>query len=220
VEWFGLTSASLIFAAYLIGSTPTAYLAVRLLKGQDIRRLGDGNAGAGNVFRIIGSRVGIVVATVDIGKGAAAVLLVRGLLDSTAAEMIAGVAAVAGHNWPVHLYAVGVRGGRGAAAAVGVLMVMFPALVIPLSIVALGVLYFIKSAIKALGFFFISLPFISLILVFLAPMGNRGYSYPLLAYSVGIPVMVGLSHYLSLKRLPPPQMPHRGGESASEGPQG
>ena len=82
----------------------------------------------------------------------------------------------------------------------------------PLSIVALGVLYFIKSAIKALGFFFISLPFISLVLVFLAPMGNRGYSYPLLAYSVGIPVMVGLSHYLSLRRVPPPD--HPGGEQA------
>ena len=216
MEWFGLTWAILIFAAYLIGSTPTAYLAVRLLKGQDIRRLGDGNAGAGNVFRIIGSRVGIVVATVDIGKGAAAVLLVRGFLDSTAAEMIAGVAAVAGHSWPVHLR---LRGGRGAAVAVGVLMVMFPALVIPLSIVALGVLYFIKSAIKALGFFFISLPFISLVLVFLAPMGNRGYSYPLIAYSVGIPVMVGLSHYLSLRRVPPPAHPdwNRGEQAMPRG---
>lgn len=205
--WGGLTWAGLIFAAYLVGSTPTAYLAVRLLKGQDIRRLGDGNAGAGNVFRTIGSRVGIVVAAVDIGKGAAAVLLVRGFLDSTAAEMIAGVAAVAGHSWPVHLR---LRGGRGAAAAVGVLMVMFPVLVIPLSIVALGVLYFIKSAIKALGFFFISLSFISLILVFLAR--PSGYSYPLLAYSVGMPVMVGLNHYLSLKRVPPPE--HRGSEQA------
>jgi CheY-like chemotaxis protein len=75
-----LTWAILIFAAYLIGSTPTAYLAVRLLKGQDIWRLGDGNAGAGNVFRTISSRAGIAVATIDIGKGAAAVLLVRGFL--------------------------------------------------------------------------------------------------------------------------------------------
>lgn len=207
MEWFGLTWASLIFAAYLIGSTPTAYLAVRLLKGQDIRRLGDGNAGAGNVFRIIGSRAGIVVATVDIGKGAAAVLLVRGFLDSTAAEMAAGAAAVAGHSWPVYLR---LRGGRGAAAAIGVLIAMFPALAIPLSLAALGVLCFIKSAIKALGFLFISIPFISLILVFLAR--PSGYSYPLLAYSVGIPVMVGLSHYLSLKRVPPPDQ--RGGEQA------
>lgn len=200
-----MTWAILIFAAYLIGSTPTAYLAVRLLKGQDIRRLGDGNAGAANVFRTISSRAGIAVATIDIGKGALAVLLVRGFLDSTAAEMAAGAAAVAGHSWPVYLR---LRGGRGAAVAIGVLIAMFPALAIPLSLAALGVLYSIKSAIKALGFLFISLPFISLILVFLAR--SSGYSYPLLAYSVGIPVMVGLSHYLSLKRVPPPD--HRGDE--------
>ena len=199
MAWDSLTWGSLIFAAYLIGSTPTAYLAVRLLKGQDIRQLGDGNAGAANVFRTISSRAGIMVATVDIGKGAAAVLLVRGLLDSTIAEMLAGVAAVAGHSWPVHLQ---MRGGRGAAAAVGVLIVMFPALVIPLSIVSLGVLYYIKSAIKTLGFFFISIPFIGLILALLPR--PAGYSYPLVVYSAGIPVMVGLSHYLSRKRVPSP----------------
>ena len=125
-------------------------------------------------------------------------LLVRGLLDSTSAGMIAGVAAVAGHNWPVHLQ---LRGGRGAAAAVGVLMVTLPVLAIPVSVVALGMLYFIRSSMKTLGFFFIAVPLISMILLSLSR--RLDYSYPMIAYSVGLPVMVGLSHYLSLKRAPP-----------------
>ena len=189
MPWDSLTWTILILIAYLIGGIPTAYLAVRLLKGQDIRQLGDGNAGAANVSRIVVSRVGIGVGAIDIGKGAVAVLLVRGIADSTAAEMMAGVAVIAGHNWPVYLQ---LRGGRGAATAVGVLLATVPFVAIPLSLTAMVVLYFIKSTIKSLGFLFISIPFLAWPL----------YSYPFIAYSVGIPVLVGVSHYLSIKRAP------------------
>ena len=192
--------------SYLIGGIPTAYLAGRLLKGQDIRQMGDRNVGAANVYRNIGSTAGILVGMIDIAKGSAAVLLVRGLIDSMPVEMIAGFAVVTGHNWPVYFR---LRGGRGAATAVGVLLAMLPTLAIPLGMLGIVVLYLTKKAVRSLGLFLISLP----ILAFLISVINipvlawwpGDYSYPLIAYSVAIPLMVGLSHYLSVKRLSQPQ---------------
>ena len=141
--------------SYLVGSTPTAYLAARWLKGEDLRRLGDRNLGAANVYRNIGSRAGIAVGIIDIAKGSAAVLLAQALFNSTAAEMIAGVAAVAGHNWPVHFR---LRGGRGAATGVGVLIAVLPALALPLGITGLCILWLTRKAIISLAFFLITVP--------------------------------------------------------------
>ncbi len=59
---------------YLLGSIPTAYVAGRLLRGRDIRQMGDGNVGAQNAFRQLGAKVGITIGIIDIGKGALAVL--------------------------------------------------------------------------------------------------------------------------------------------------
>ena len=191
MTWVGLTWTSLAFSAYLMGSIPTAYLVTRWFTGRDIRRLGDGNAGAANVSRTVGSRAGITVGVVDITKGAVAILLARGLFHSAAAEMMAGAAVIAGHNWPVHL---GLRGGRGAATASGVLVVLLPLPAVPLGIFALLILYWTKSTIKAMSVFLIPIGFLAWLL---------GYSYSLMAYAVGMPVMVGLSHYFSLKRLSP-----------------
>lgn len=190
----------LALVSYLIGGIPTAYLAARWLKGQDIRQLGDRNVGAANVYRNIGTRPGIVVGVIDIAKGSIAVLLVRGLVDSTPAEMIAGVAVIAGHIWPVYIR---LRGGRGAASAVGVLLAMLPALAIPLALSALVILYLTKTAIKPLGYFLICVPILA--------WWPFDYPYTVNAYALGIPLMVGISHYLSIKRLSPPES---GGEPA------
>ena len=54
-----------------------------VLKGQDIRQLGDRNVGAANVYRSVGPRAGLAVGIIDIAKGAVAVLLVKALVDST-----------------------------------------------------------------------------------------------------------------------------------------
>ena len=190
MAWTGLTWFALALVSYLIGGIPTAYLAARLLKGEDIRSLGDRNVGAANVYRNISSWAGAAVALIDIAKGAAAVLLVRGLVDSTPAEMIAGLAAVAGHNWPVYLR---LRGGRGAATTVGVLLAMLPALAIPVALLALVVLYFSRRAIYSLGFFLILTPILA--------WWPADYTYAVASYSVAIPLMVGGRHLWSVKRL-------------------
>ncbi|PKB81475.1 MAG: hypothetical protein BZY88_06490 [SAR202 cluster bacterium Io17-Chloro-G9] len=185
MNWSGV-----LLGAYLIGGIPTAYLAGRLIKGADIRELGDRNAGAANVFRNIGRKAGLAVGAVDIAKGAAAVILAKSVLDSVTAEMIAGGLVVAGHNWPVHLK---FRGGRGAATAVGVLLATIPMLTLPLGLISLVILYFTKKATIPLAFFLILVPFMA--------WWPMGYSYPLIGYSLFIPLLVGASHYLSIRRL-------------------
>ncbi len=187
----GLTWTSLILTSYLIGGIPTAYLVTRLLTGQDIRDLGDRNPGAANVFRSVSHKAGFSVGVVDILKGAAAVLLVRVLMDSTALEFMAGFAVLAGHNWPFHL---GFRGGRGAATAVGVLLAMVPVVAIPVCAVALVVLRATKNATVALGVFLIAVPVLA---------WPAGYSYAVVSYAVAVPVLVGLTHYHSTRVFEP-----------------
>ena len=187
----GLTWPSLILTSYLIGGIPTAYIVTHLLIGQDIRNLGDRNPGAANVFRNVSPKAGIAVGVIDVLKGAVAVLLVRSLTDSTALAFMAGIAVLAGHNWPFHQ---GFRGGRGAATAVGVLLSTVPVIAIPVCAVGLVVLRVTKKATVALGVFLIGVP----ILVWLA-----GYPYTLVSYAVAVPVLVGLTHYFSTRALEP-----------------
>ena len=190
MSWDGLIWFSLIVASYLIGGLPTAYIATRLLTGQDIRQLGDRNSGAANVFRNVDPKAGMLVGIVDVLKGAAVIVMVRGLADSTVLEMLAGVAVLAGHNWPVYLR---LRGGRGAATAIGVLLAMLPALAIPICVISMVVLYLKRKATIAIGFFLISVAVLA---------WPAGYSYPVVIYSVAVPVLVGLTHYFSVRALP------------------
>ena len=88
---------------YAIGSLPTAYLFTRYILGQDIWQIGNFNSGAANVFRNVGAKAGVAVGAIDIIKGALVIVLAMVLVDDTRMEMMAGAAALAGHNLPVHL---------------------------------------------------------------------------------------------------------------------
>ena len=127
-----LTIPFVLLAGYLLGSIPAGYLAGRWLQGVDIRTLGSGSTGATNVLRQFGKGPALVVFLVDVLKGTAAVLLAKallepqgaaGLADSTAgvdsAVVTAGLAALAGHIWPVWL---GWKGGKAVATALGMLL--------------------------------------------------------------------------------------------------
>lgn len=103
-------------AAYLAGSLPFSYLAVRLLRAEDIRRLGSGNAGATNVLRVAGLGPALAVLLLDIAKGALPVWAARELGAPPWMPAVCAAAAVAGHVYPLFL---GFRGGKGVATAVG-----------------------------------------------------------------------------------------------------
>ena len=149
-------TAALLPAAYLLGSIPTAWLLARRRWGQDIRQLGDGNVGAANAARLLGRQAGIIVASVDVGKGLAAILLARVAVGDDyflPVAILGGGAAVIGHSWPVWLRGAG---GRGAATAAGVLLGMTPFAAVPAAVPALAVLGIFRSATGCLAAFFIS----------------------------------------------------------------
>jgi glycerol-3-phosphate acyltransferase PlsY len=136
----------MLITAYLLGSFPTSVLLVKMLKGVDIRDYGSGNAGGTNVSRVLGWRWGVLVILVDLFKGWLAVrlvpLLIRDLpvvLDSDFPLILAGVAAILGHVFPVF---AGFRGGKGVATAAGVALGLAPWAMIWTLLVFAPVLYF------------------------------------------------------------------------------
>jgi glycerol-3-phosphate acyltransferase PlsY len=122
-----LTLVLIIFAAYCIGSIPFALLLARRW-GADLRRVGSGNLGAANVMRASGVMAGVLVAALDVAKGAASVLVAEHFSANASAPAAAGVAAVVGHIYPLWLR---FRGGKGVATACGVFSVLTPAAVPP-----------------------------------------------------------------------------------------
>ena len=118
----------LLLCAYLLGSVSGSLLLGRL-RGVDIRRLGSGNAGGTNALRTLGWRFALGVVAIDVGKGALAAWLTLRFaplgqaLDVTAHGYAAAACAVVGHVWPLWH---GFRGGKGAATAVGGLLMLWP----------------------------------------------------------------------------------------------
>ena len=125
------TALLLLAIGYLLGSMPNGYLAGRWLKGIDLRQCGSGSTGATNVLRNVGKGPALVVFLIDVGKGALAVLLAKtfGLNDWW--QVLAGLAALAGHIWPVWL---GWKGGKAVATGFG----MFLGLAWPVGLACFG----------------------------------------------------------------------------------
>jgi acyl phosphate:glycerol-3-phosphate acyltransferase len=120
-----LNLAWLLPAAYLLGSIPFGVIFARLFGTADVRKSGSGNIGAANVARVAGPLAGILTLVFDTAKGAGAVLLAaRFAHESAAWMMLAGLAALAGHCFPVWLR---FKGGKGVAAALGVFLALCPA---------------------------------------------------------------------------------------------
>ncbi len=104
--------------------------------------------------------------------------------------MIAGMAVVIGHNWPLFLH---FRGGRGAATGVGVLLMLLPLEVLILAAAALMPLVLTGNVTLALAILF-------------APLGFVAWwlhePWPLVGFAVALPIVVGLTHLLSAKEVP------------------
>lgn len=122
--------------AYLFGSTPTAYLAGKLLRGIDIREHGSKSVGATNALRTLGKWPALVVLLVDVLKGVGAIVFARWLytlpsvIPPTALDLqtwtpwavcLAGLAALFGHSRSIWL---NFTGGKSAATGLGVLLAM------------------------------------------------------------------------------------------------
>ena len=126
-----LSSLLLLALGYLLGSMPNGYLAGRWLKGIDLRQCGSGSTGATNVLRNVGKGPALVVFLLDVGKGALAVLLAKSFGLNDWVQVLVGLAALAGHIWPVWL---GWKGGKAVATGLG----MFLGLAWPVGLACFG----------------------------------------------------------------------------------
>ena len=126
--------ASMILA-YMLGSIPWGLVLAKKLAGVDVREWGSGKVGATNVMRSAGKKVAILSGLLDVLKGVAAVVL-AGLIvgksyvaidgfgfGALLAQVLAGLCAVAGHNWSVFL---NFKGGSGVATFFGGWFALFP----------------------------------------------------------------------------------------------
>lgn len=121
-----------------LGSIPFGYLMVRMLGGQDIRRVGSGNIGATNVGRVLGAGGAAVTLALDAAKGALAVEAAVHLMPASAeAAAAAGVGAILGHCFTPWLR---FRGGKGVATMLGTFLVLAPVAVAAVVVVFAAVL--------------------------------------------------------------------------------
>ena len=171
----------MVALGYLLGSIPTAYIAGHLLKGRDIRQMGDGNMGAANVFRQLGAGTGIAIFFIDASKGALAVLTAQATGIPQIATLTVGATAVMGHNWSVF---IGFSGGRGLSTAIGVLATLITQPMLILAGPAVATLLITRHPTIASCVLFIPL---SLVCWWL------GFSGVLAGYSIALPCLLGIT---------------------------
>ncbi|GAB4390573.1 MAG: glycerol-3-phosphate 1-O-acyltransferase PlsY [Thermodesulfovibrionales bacterium] len=114
--------ALLIALSYLLGSVPFGLIFARA-RGVDLRRVGSGNIGATNALRAVGKAAAFLTLAGDLLKGTAAVALGRAFGLDAAGQGALGLAAVAGHDFSIFLR---LRGGKGVATSIGVLLIYSP----------------------------------------------------------------------------------------------
>ncbi|HKN24915.1 MAG TPA: glycerol-3-phosphate 1-O-acyltransferase PlsY [Candidatus Acidoferrum sp.] len=119
-----LATLPIVLAGYLLGSIPFGLIFAKLFAGKDVREHGSGNIGATNVSRVVGPIAGVLTLLLDSVKGVAAVWLAARLTDHAATAMVlAGLAALLGHCFPVWLK---FKGGKGVATALGIFIALCP----------------------------------------------------------------------------------------------
>jgi acyl phosphate:glycerol-3-phosphate acyltransferase len=183
--WALLLAAS----GYVLGSVSFAVLVVRWKTGKDIRSVGSGNAGATNVLRAHGKALGLLVAFLDVAKGAAAVVLVRLVTSDPRAAALAALAAILGHVFPIFY---GFRGGKGVATAIGAFLVLAPVA----TLVCAGVFAAVVAITR-----YVSLGSVIGMTLLPAVAGLFRAPLPVVAAAAGAAVLIVFKHLENLKRL-------------------
>mgnify|MGYP001027719627 CR=1 FL=1 len=176
-----------IISGYLLGSIPSGYIAGRLNKNIDIRDVGSKNMGAINVYYEVGLKEAILVLLADVAKGIGTILLARWLGVPLAFQLLAGVAAVVGHAFPIFLK---FRGGRGGATAVGILFFLMPKAIPFWLATCLIALVISRNLAFSYGIAFICFPMAAWLVY---------HSTPMIAFSIGLPIFVGVNYAPRLK---------------------
>jgi glycerol-3-phosphate acyltransferase PlsY len=187
-----------ILFGYLAGSIPTAVWVGKWFYGIDVRKMGSGNAGATNTFRVLGAKAAIPVMIIDVLKGYLAVALVPFFCAITGVEdvppvlnLIVAAAAVIGHTLPLF---AGFKGGKGVATLLGVGIALFPVaswLAVAVFASMLAITSYVSLSSMTAGLFF------SLMVIFFFPPPH--WSYYILA--IGVAVFLPYTHRKNIRRL-------------------
>lgn len=192
-----ITNILLLTGAYLLGSIPTAVWIGKFFYNTDVREHGSGNAGATNVFRVLGKRAGIPVLIIDVLKGLLAVQLAymnsdwEGSYRFINLQLALGLASLCGHIFPVF---ASFRGGKGIATLLGIVLALMPyAALVSMAIFLLILLstgYVSLSSMVAAAAF-------PLIIIFIFKVSIPS----LIVFSVLIAIMVIVTHQKNIMRL-------------------
>jgi len=189
--------------AYLIGSIPSAIWVGRKFYGIDVREHGSGNAGATNVFRVLGKGPGTVVLLMDIIKGFLSVMLAyqmgyyfaeQGTQSSQMTGFFPvafGVLSVVGHMLPIFAK---FKGGKGVATLFGVIIALDP------RVAGLALLVFVVVNIVT-GYVSVGslMAGLSIPVLFLQVFGYRDVS--LIVFSVSVGILIVYMHRKNIRRL-------------------
>jgi acyl phosphate:glycerol-3-phosphate acyltransferase len=176
---------ALLPCAWLLGTFPSAPLIARA-HGHDVLREGSGNPGASNVARLAGWKAGALVLVLDFAKGAAAAGAGMAVYGRVGAYAL-GIAAVLGHTFPLYR-----KGGKGVAAAGGMLVVLYPLIVIGLAIVWALLARVAKKA---------SLASLLCTVAFPVAVGVMGYDKREVVAVSALAVLVLARHAANIRRL-------------------
>jgi len=181
-----------IAIGYLLGSFPSGYVVGRL-KGIDVRQWGSGRIGGTNVLRSVGPWAAILAVLSDVAKGVVAVFVARALVGSPSAEVLAGLAAILGHDFSIFLR---FSGGRGVATTMGALGALY--LPAPLILGLLGLSVIAVSRYASLGSLTMAtlMPFAMLYLVLFA---DKPAWY--LVYGLAAGILIVVLHRGNIQRL-------------------
>lgn len=183
----------------LVGGIPFGFLLGRMLLKDDIRRHGSGNIGATNVGRVLGWKWGGLVLFLDAVKGAVPVILAMKIAPpdyQLHAGVTGGIAAVIGHMYPVYLK---LRGGKGVATALGVVLVL------AWKPVAAALLVFAATAwmtrIVSLASMLAAVTFSAAYLILSGSAAWSRTRWPLTAFAIAVPLLIIFRHRSNIARM-------------------
>src|SRR5215467_3351244 len=188
-----------VLIAYLLGSVPFGYLFVKYLftTGEDVRQVGSGGIGATNVARRAGARAGLLTYFFDVGKGVAAVMLMRLVADDNYLWIdAAAIAAIVGHIFPVFLK---FRGGKGVATGVGVYLAVAPYAVLATLVLWAAIVYFTRYV--SLGSIIATAAVPLWTLLFYGLLGHTTHLLALIVIALAGCALIVAKHYENIRRL-------------------
>ncbi len=184
-----MAPALVVLGGYLLGSMPFGYWVVRLLKHEDIRRVGSGNIGATNVWRTYGKAYGLPIVVLDVAKGFVPAL-VGTLVANELVGALAGGAAMLGHWRPLFLGFQ--KGGKTVATAGGTLFGLAPLVGLAGLVIWLATFVVTRYASVASMTAAVALPFVALVL---------GEPWPVVVFAALAAVAVLVLHRANIARL-------------------